>query len=61
MALHFGHIEVVGVLIEASASLTLEYCKAQTPIDMLSSSVQQVVSKENNASRLLVTLLTSRW
>ena len=61
MALHFGHLGVVGVLIETSASLTLEHSKSQTPIDMLSGPVQQVVSKENNAGRLLVTLLTSRW
>jgi len=51
---------MVGVLIEAGASLTMKDSKSQTPIDMLSSPVQQVVSKENNASRISVTLLTSR-
>ena len=51
---------MVGVLIEATDSLTFEDSKAQTPIDMLSGPVQQVVSKENNAGRLFVTLLTSR-
>ena len=51
---------MVGVLIEAGASLTLEDSKAQTPIDMLSGPLQQVVSKENNGGRLFVTLLTSR-
>ena len=60
MALHFGHIEVVGVIIEFVASITLEDSKAQTPIDMLFGPVQQVVSKENNAGRIFVTLLTSR-
>ena len=40
MALHFGHLAVVGVLIEAGASLTLEDSKAQTTIDMFSSPVQ---------------------
>ena len=54
------HLGVVGVLIEAGASLTLEESKSQTPIYMLSGLVQQVVSKENNAGRLFVTLLTSR-
>lgn len=49
-ALHFGHLAVAGVLIEAGASLTLEDSKAQTPIDLLSGPVQQVLSnKENNA------------
>lgn len=53
-ALHFGHLAVAGVLIEAGASLTLEDSKAQTPIDLLSGPVQQVLSnKENNAGRLL--------
>ena len=52
---------MVGVLIEASASLTLEEYQSQTPIDMLPGPMQEVVSKENNLGRLLVTLLTSRW
>ena len=59
-ALHFGHLAVVGVLIETGASLTMEDSKAQTLIDMLFGPVQQVVSKENNAGRIFVTLLTSR-
>ena len=51
---------MVGVLIEDGSSLTLKDSKSQTPIDMLYGPVQQVVSKENDAGRLLVTLLTSR-
>ena len=43
---------MVGVLIEAGASLTLEDYKAQTPIDMLAGPMQQVVSKENNAGTI---------
>ena len=52
---------MVGVLIEVGSCLTLKDSNAQTPIDMHFGLVQQVVSKENNAGRLFMTLLTSRW
>ncbi|KAH9323751.1 hypothetical protein KI387_018390, partial [Taxus chinensis] len=46
-ALHFGHLAVAGVLIEAGASLTLEDSKARTPVDLLSGPVQQVFETNN--------------
>ncbi len=35
-ALHFGHLAVAAVLVEAGASLVLEDTKGRTPIDLLS-------------------------
>ncbi|KAF6169809.1 hypothetical protein GIB67_034201 [Kingdonia uniflora] len=42
-ALHFGHLAVAGVLIQAGASFTLEDSKGRTPSDLLSGPVLQVV------------------
>eukprot|EP00249_Psilotum_nudum_P024626 c29240_g3_i1 orf=961-3504(+) len=48
-ALHFGHLAIAGVLIEAGASLLLEDSKGRTPVDLLSGPVSQVIADENNA------------
>ncbi|KAK1297300.1 Ultraviolet-B receptor UVR8 [Acorus calamus] len=42
-ALHFGHLAVASVLLQSSASLTLEDSKSRTPVDLLSGPVSQVV------------------
>eukprot|EP01018_Ginkgo_biloba_P013754 Gb_03247 [translate_table: standard] len=39
-AFHFGHLAMARVLIEASASLTLEDSRARTPMDLLSGPLQ---------------------
>ncbi|GLJ32823.1 hypothetical protein SUGI_0661090 [Cryptomeria japonica] len=49
-ALHFGHLAVAGVLIEAGASLTLEDSKGRTPVDLLSGPVQQVFETNNEGA-----------
>ncbi|URE36853.1 Regulator of chromosome condensation (RCC1) repeat [Musa troglodytarum] len=38
-ALHFGHLAVASVLLQAGASLTLEDSKCRTPVDLLSGPV----------------------
>jgi len=48
-ALHFGHLAVAAVLVEAGASLVLEDTKGRTPIDLLSGPVQQAVANPENA------------
>ncbi|KAG0448025.1 hypothetical protein HPP92_028052 [Vanilla planifolia] len=42
-ALHFGHLAVASVLIQAGASLAVEDSKFRSPIDLLSGPVLQVV------------------
>lgn len=42
-ALHFGHLDVASVLLQAGASLTLEDSKFRTPVDLLSGPVSQSV------------------
>lgn len=48
-ALHFGHLAIAGVLIEAGASVLLEDSKGRTPVDLLSGPLKQVVDDLNNA------------
>lgn len=48
-ALHFGHLAVAGVLIEAGANLLLEDSKGRTPIDLVSGPVKQVMDDPSNA------------
>ncbi|KAH7351537.1 hypothetical protein KP509_19G001900 [Ceratopteris richardii] len=48
-ALHFGHLAVAGVLIEAGANLLTEDSKGRTPIDLISGPVKQVMGDPNNA------------
>ncbi|KAG6548207.1 hypothetical protein Mapa_010258 [Marchantia paleacea] len=40
-ALHFGHLAVAGLLIEAGASLVLEDTKGRTPVDLTSGPLKQ--------------------
>ncbi|BBN02425.1 inhibitor of Bruton tyrosine kinase [Marchantia polymorpha subsp. ruderalis] len=40
-ALHFGHLAVAGLLIEAGASLVLEDSKGRTPVDLTSGPLKQ--------------------
>lgn len=53
-ALHFGHLAVAGVLIEASANLLLEDSKGRTPVDLISGPVKQVISASSNAGGMEV-------
>ncbi|CAK9191892.1 unnamed protein product [Sphagnum troendelagicum] len=53
-ALHFGHLAVAAVLVEAGASLVLEDTKGRTPIDLLSGPVQQAVANPENAGAMEV-------
>ncbi|XP_031093907.1 uncharacterized protein LOC115998463 [Ipomoea triloba] len=47
-ALHFGHLAVASVLLQSSASITLEDLKSRTPIDLLSGPVVQAVDKDSS-------------
>ncbi|EEF36705.1 conserved hypothetical protein [Ricinus communis] len=42
-AFHFGHLAVASVLLQSSASITLEDSKSRTPIDLLSGPVLQAI------------------
>ncbi|KAG6489223.1 hypothetical protein ZIOFF_050485 [Zingiber officinale] len=42
-ALHFGHLSIASVLLQAGASLTLENSKCRTPIDLISGPVSLAV------------------
>lgn len=42
-ALHFGHLSIASVLLQAGASLTLEDSKCRTPIDLISGPVSLAV------------------
>uniref|UniRef100_A0A7N2RAD9 Uncharacterized protein n=1 Tax=Quercus lobata TaxID=97700 RepID=A0A7N2RAD9_QUELO len=48
-ALHFGHLAVASILIQFGASITLEDSKSQTPLDLLSGPVLQVVGNGLNS------------
>ncbi|CAM6101074.1 unnamed protein product [Calypogeia fissa] len=48
-ALHFGHIAVAGVLIEAGGSLVLEDNKGRTPIDLSSGPVKQCLASSSKS------------
>ncbi|XP_019084823.1 PREDICTED: palmitoyltransferase ZDHHC13-like [Camelina sativa] len=45
-ALHFGHLTVASVLIESGASFTLEDIKLQTPVDLVSGPIAQVIGEQ---------------
>ncbi|XP_050237471.1 uncharacterized protein LOC126687119 isoform X2 [Mercurialis annua] len=42
-AFHFGHLAVASVLLQSSASITLEDSKSRTPVDLLSGPVLQAI------------------
>ncbi|KAG0555654.1 hypothetical protein KC19_12G185700 [Ceratodon purpureus] len=48
-ALHFGHLAVAGVLIEAGASLVLEDTKGRIPIDLISGPVNRAIANPLNS------------
>lgn len=48
-ALHFGHLAVAGVLIEAGASLVIEDTKGRVPIDLISGPVNRVIANPLNS------------
>jgi len=48
-ALHFGHLAVAGVLIEAGASLVLEDTKGRVPIDLISGPVKCAIASPLNS------------
>ena len=49
MALHFGHLVVAGMLIEAGASLGLEDTKGRIPIDLISGPVSRSIASLLNS------------
>jgi hypothetical protein len=47
--LHFGHLAVAGVLIDAGASLVLEDTKGRIPIDLISGPVNRAIANPLNS------------
>lgn len=48
-ALHFGHLAVAGVLIEAGASLVIEDTKGRVPIDLISGPLNRAIANPLNS------------
>lgn len=57
-ALHFGHLAVAGVLIEAGASLVVEDTKGRVPIDLISGPVNRAVANPLNSGSASVNMLS---
>ncbi|KAK0601992.1 hypothetical protein LWI29_029399 [Acer saccharum] len=48
-AFHFGHLAVASVLLQSSASISLEDCKSRTPVDLLSGPVLQAIGSGHDS------------
>lgn len=56
--MHFGHLAVASVLIQAGASITLEDSKSRTPVDLLSGPVLQAVGEEDSSGIICSSRMT---